>query len=74
MNVWKEKLLIYRERFRRVDRRWHILIGSQLLFVMAVVRFRAAQQQQRQDLRIQTENLTSGDSPSSATGSSAGGK
>jgi hypothetical protein len=33
------KLLAFRDRFRRLDRKWHVLIGSQLVF--GVFLFRA---------------------------------
>jgi hypothetical protein len=48
MNGWRDKLFAYRERFRTTDRRWHFLVGSQLLFVMAVIRFRLAKEKQDQ--------------------------
>lgn len=38
--LWREKLLSYRERFRRLDRKWHVLIGSQILFGLVVLRVR----------------------------------
>ena len=37
---WKQSILLYRERFKRLDRKWHLLIGSQLLFGMFVVRMK----------------------------------
>ena len=32
------RLFAFRERFRKLDRKWHVLIGSQLLFGLLVVR------------------------------------
>lgn len=43
LSTIRDKILTYRDRFRRLDRKWHLLIGTQLLFVMATVRFRTAQ-------------------------------
>ena len=31
-DMWKAQIYSYRDRFRRLDRKWHALIGSQLLF------------------------------------------
>ena len=39
-DMWKAQIYSYRERFRRLDRKWHALIGSQLLFGLMVLRFR----------------------------------
>ena len=36
----RQQLLLYREQFRRLDRKWHWLIGSQLLFGMFVIRMK----------------------------------
>ena len=36
----RQQLWLYREQFRRLDRKWHWLIGSQLLFGMFVIRMK----------------------------------
>jgi hypothetical protein len=48
MDSWRKKLWTYRERFRHADRRWHLLIGTQLLFVMGVARYRIAQERKKE--------------------------
>jgi hypothetical protein len=32
------KILAFRERFRRLDRKWQLLIGSQILFGLGILR------------------------------------
>jgi hypothetical protein len=32
--MWREQIYAYRDRFKRLDRRWQLLIGSQLIFAM----------------------------------------
>lgn len=55
----RERILAYRERFRRLDRRWHVLIGSQLIVGMYLVRSQVSQwkeqQQQQQQLQVLEE-------------------
>jgi hypothetical protein len=53
MNVLRVKILNYRERFKRLDRKWHVLIGAQLFFALGAFRYnrqqtRLEQQQQQQ--------------------------
>ena len=36
----RHRLFAYREQFKNLDRKWHFLIGSQLLFAITVVRMR----------------------------------
>ena len=62
----RNKILQYRERFMRLERKWHILIGSQLLFGMMVVRMHlhgehtpqklAERKTKRDQRRIEIEN------------------
>jgi len=33
-----QRLFLFRERFKNMDRKWHILIGSQLVFGMFLFR------------------------------------
>jgi hypothetical protein len=33
-----QRLFLFRERFKNMDRKWHILIGSQLIFGMFLFR------------------------------------
>lgn len=73
MNAWRDKLLVYRERFRHADRRWHFLVGSQLLFVVAVARFRLAEKKKEE--RIQSpDQANSSKSVTSSTETNVGGK
>lgn len=44
MNSLRDQILAFRERFRRLDRKWHLLIGSQLLVGMLAVRMRNQRQ------------------------------
>ena len=57
MNAWRNKLWYYREKFKRLDRKWHVLIGAQLIFVVGGFRYnreqkRFEQQQQNQQYTI----------------------
>ena len=51
MNIIRDKILNYRERFKRLDRKWHVLVGAQLFFVLVAFRYNREQrrfEQQRQ--------------------------
>jgi hypothetical protein len=37
--MWGERIFQFRDRFRRLDRKWHLLIGSQIL--VGIFAFRA---------------------------------
>jgi hypothetical protein len=55
MDSLRDKILNYRDRFKRLDRRWHVLIGAQLFFALATFRYnrqqkRLEQQELQQDL------------------------
>jgi hypothetical protein len=53
MDNLKNMIITYREKFRRLDRKWHVLIGTQLLFVVGVIRFRAAKERSHHRLLIE---------------------
>jgi hypothetical protein len=55
MDNLKNMIITYREKFRRLDRKWHVLIGTQLLFVAGVIRFRAAKERNNRHLMIEAE-------------------
>jgi hypothetical protein len=66
MDSLRDKILNYRDRFKRLDRKWHLLIGSQLLFVLAAFRYRR-QQNRLEQLQLQSQKDTeSSIAPSSA--------
>ena len=60
--MWmRVKLSEYRERFKRLDRKWHLLIGSQILFGLVVLRVHHHRQelellQQQQEQSQATSN------------------
>lgn len=50
MDALRDKILNYRDRFKRLDRKWHVLIGAQLFFALATFRYN------RQQKRLEQEN------------------
>ena len=53
MNALRDTILNYREQFKRLDRKWHVLIGAQLFFVMAAFRYNRGQQRLEQQQQQQ---------------------
>ena len=70
-NSWRDRILNYRERFRRLDRKWHALIGAQLFFALAAFRYNRGQQQRRrleeEQQEQQQQQLNSIDSTTKST-------
>ena len=63
MNALRKTIFQYRERFKRLDRKWHLLIGSQLFFGLAA--FRYHRQQKRFELQQEIIPTTSTENSSS---------
>ena len=63
MNALRKTVFQYRERFKRLDRKWHLLIGSQLFFGLAA--FRYHRQQKRFELQQEATPTTSTENSSS---------
>jgi hypothetical protein len=55
---WYQNILAQRETFRRLDRKWHLLIGSQIMLGLMLLRMRIHRQE---DLIESNPNYTDAD-------------
>lgn len=58
----RETILNYRERFKRLDRKWHVLIGAQLFFALAAFRYNREQKRFEQQQNQKQLNSATGSS------------